>query len=564
MNELSEQTRVVIFILLALVIFFVYSKFFAPPVPPPKKQQPETAQVSPSISAPEELNAPPVKPVQIPAIEASAEKTVVVISNDYRVELSNRGAVAKSWQLEKYLNNDKPPRPLDLVHSAAAAELGWPLSLVLSNSQEEQKANTALYQIEPASGVVQAPAEVTFKWSDGHLAVTKTLEFADDYQVKMNVSVTEDGRPIPVAVAWRGGFGDQSVSGWAQRVSVFHKQNGSIDLLAYKKLGVSGSQAQPQEVSGPMDFLGVEDQFFAAAFLPDKPALSLWDWTQYYTVTTGSKPVSTPIASMAAGTTVAEPLQMRLFVGPKDINVLRHVHPSLSGLINFGWTSIVAKPLLYALQWTHKYVSNYGWAIVLLTLAINLPLFPLRLMSQKSMRKMQKVAPEMRAIQDRYKKYPLRDPRRRKMNEEIMEMYQKHGVNPLPVGACLPMLLQLPIWWALDKVLEYSIELRHAPWMLWIHDLSVKDPYYILPVAMGFAMYLSTAMMPQPAGVDPSQQKMMRWMPIFMAAFFFDLSAGLNLYILTSSLVGAGQQLYLNRTQPMPAPKGRFKKKQAT
>lgn len=565
MNELSEQTRVVIFILLALMVFVVYSKFFAPPVPPPKKEQPQTVQTNPAPgTAREHLNAPPAKPAQIPAIEASNEKTVVVTSGDYRVELSNRGAVAKSWKLEKYLDNEKPPQPLDLVHADAASELGWPLSLVLSNSQDEQKANTALYQIEPASGDLKAPTEVTFKWSDGHLAVTKTLKFAENYQVTMNVSVTEDGRPVPVAVAWRGGFGDQSVDGWAQRVNVFYKQNGNVELLAYKKLGVSGSQSQPQEVAGPMDLLGVEDQFFAATFLPEKPSLSLWDWTQYYTVTSGSKPVSTPIASIATGSTVAEPLQMRLFVGPKDITVLSHVHPSLSGLINFGWTSIVAKPLLYALQWTHKYISNYGWAIVLLTLAINLPLFPLRLMSQKSMRKMQKVAPEMRAIQDRYKKYPMRDPRRRKMNEEIMELYQKHGVNPLPIGACLPMLIQLPIWWALDRVLISSIELRHAPWMLWIHDLSVKDPYYILPVAMGFAMYLSTAMMPQPAGIDPSQQKMMKWMPIFMAAFFFNLSAGLNLYILTSSLVGAGQQVYLNRTQPMPVQKGRFKKKQAT
>jgi len=564
-NELSEQTRVVIFILLALVVFVVYSKFFAPPAPPPKKEQPQIAQTAPGPgAAAEQLNAAPVKPSQIPAIEASAEKTVVVTSGDYRVELSNRGAVAKSWKLKKYLDNEKPPQPLDLVHADSASELGWPLSLVLSNPQEEQKANTALYQIEPASGDLKAPTEVTFKWSDGHLAVTKTLKFADNYQITMDVSVTEDGRPIPVAVAWRGGFGDQSVDDWAQRVSVFYKQNDNLELLNYKKLGVSGSQSQPQEVAGSMDFLGVEDQFFAAAFLPDTPSLSLWDWTQYYTVTTGSKPVSTPIASVAAGSTVAEPLQMRLFVGPKDINVLRHVRPSLSGLINFGWTSIVAKPLLYALQWTHKYISNYGWAIVLLTLAINLPLFPLRLMSQKSMRKMQKVAPEMRAIQDRYKKYPMRDPRRRKMNEEIMELYQKHGVNPLPVGACLPMLIQLPIWWALDRVLVASIELRHAPWILWIHDLSVYDPYYILPIAMGLAMYASTAMMPQPAGVDPAQQKMMKWMPLLMAAFFYKLSAGLNLYILTSSIVGAGQQVYLNRTQPMPVQKGRFKKKQAT
>ncbi|SRR5579875_1248205 len=559
---MSEQTRVVVFILLALVIFLVWSKYFAPQPPPAKPQQPQTAQTAPAPGS-GQAKALPAKPAQIPVIEASSEKTVVVENGDYRVELSNRGAVAKSWKLQKYLNLDNPPQPLDLVHANAASQLGWPLSLVLSNSQEEQKANTALYQMEPAAGELRAPTQVTFRWSDGHLAVTKTLQFGQDYQVSMDVSVTEDGKPVPVAVAWRGGFGDASVDGWAEKVNVFYNQSGSIQLEAYKKLGVSGNPSQPQEIAGPMQFLGIEDQFFAAAFLPDQQNLSLWDWTQYHTITTGSKPVSTPIASMAAGNTMAEPLHVRLFVGPKDISVLRSVHPSLSGLINFGWTSIVAKPLLYALQWTQKYVTNWGWAIVVLTLLINLPLFPLRLMSQKSMRKMQKLAPEMRAIQDRYKKYAMRDPRRREMQKEIMELYQKHGVNPIPIGACLPMLIQLPVWWALDRVLYASIELRHAPWVLWIHDLSIKDPYYILPIAMGFAMYLSTAMTPQVAGVDPAQQKMMKWMPIFMAAFFINLPAGLNLYIFTSSLVGAAQQVYLNRTQPMPAPKGRFKKKTA-
>lgn len=562
---MSEQTRIVVFLLLAMLMFFVWSKYFGPKPSPAKPQHPESAQSAPSTGAPSaELKAlSPAKPAVIPAVQASAEKTIVVSSNEYRIELSNRGAVVKSWKLEKYLNEDKPPQPLDLVHPGPASKLGWPLSLVLANAQDEQKANTALYSVEPASGDLKVPAEVTFRWSDGHLAVTKTLKFGANYQVSMNVSVMREGQPVPVAVAWRGGFGDASVDNWASLARVFYDQNGNLELETYKKLGVSGSQSQPQEIGGPMQFLGIEDQFFAAAFLPDNQNLSVRDWTQYYTVTTGSKPVSTPIASVAAGDNTAEPLQMRLFVGPKDIAVLRSVRPSLSGLINFGWTSIVAKPLLYALQWMHKYISNWGWAIVLLTLAINLPLFPLRLMSQKSMRKMQKVAPEMRAIQDRYKKYSMRDPRRRKMNEEVMELYQKHGVNPLPIGACLPMLIQLPIWWALDRVLEMSIELRHEPWVLWIHDLSVKDPYYVLPIAMGIAMYFSTAMTPQAAGVDPTQQKMMKWMPIFMAAFFINLSSGLNLYILTSSVVGAGQQVYLNRTQPMPVQKGRFKKKTA-
>ena len=542
----------VLFILSTILILYLWAKFFAPPVPPAQKAPVAAAagQAAPAV-------APVVRPVVIPTVQASAQKTVVVENGLYRVELSNRGGVVQSWELKKY---SAAGAPLDLVNPDAAPQLGWPLSLMLPDAQREAQANAALYEMTPASGKLEAPAEVTFHWSDGHLDVWKKLSFGADYEASIQVNVTLDGNPIPSALAWRGGFGDRSVSKAAQLVTVFYKQGGKLNLLNYKKLGVSGNTSQSTEQAGPMEFLGIEDQFFAATFLPDQAGLSLWDWTQYYSLSSSGQS-SGPVASMAAGVTTAAPLNVRLFVGPKDLSILNRVRPPIGELVNFGWMSVLAKPLLYALQWTQKYARNYGWAIVLLTLAINLPLFPLRLMSQRSMRNMQKIAPEMRAIQDRYRKYSMTDPRRRKMNEEIMELYQKHGVNPLPIGACLPMLIQLPIWWALDRVLVYSIALRHAPWIWWIHDLSVKDPYYVLPIAMAFAMYFSTRMTPQVAGVDPAQQKMMQWMPLLMAMFFFNLSSGLNLYIFTSSLVGAVQQVYLNRTQPLAVPKSRFKKK---
>jgi YidC/Oxa1 family membrane protein insertase len=218
---------------------------------------------------------------------------------------------------------------------------------------------------------------------------------------------------------------------------------------------------------------------------------------------------------------------------------------------------VIAKPLLFILQWTHRTIPSWGWTIIALTVVINFALFPLKLKSQRSMQRMAKVAPEIRSIQDRYKKYSMSDPRKRQMNEEVMAIYQREGINP--VGGCLPMLPQLPIWWALWRVLNGAIELRHAPWM-WIHDLSAKDPYYILPVAMAIMMYFSTKMTPQTT-IDPSQQKMMSLMPLMMAAFFFNLSSGLNLYMFTSNLIGVGQQYYLNRTKPLPVPKPKFKKK---
>ena len=207
---------------------------------------------------------------------------------------------------------------------------------------------------------------------------------------------------------------------------------------------------------------------------------------------------------------------------------------------------MIAKPLLFALEWMHKYIPNYGWAIVVFTLALTMALIPIRIWTFHSARRMQMVAPEMKSIQDKYKKYSMSDPRKRKMNEEVMAVYQREGINPL--GSCLPMLVQIPVIWAFYRMLNGAIALRHAPWIFWIHDLSAKDPYYVLPILMVITSYFMTKMTPTPtAAADPAQQKMMMLMPVFMGFIFFNLSSGLNLYYFTSNLIGVVQQWYLNK-----------------
>jgi YidC/Oxa1 family membrane protein insertase len=571
-TEMNDQIRAVVFILLALLILFTWGHFFKPPVPAPSpapsgaiSQGNNTNPVPPGQPSASALRASAEsaagKPAPSNAVQAAEEKTTVVESPLYRVELSNRGGVVRSWKLKKYTTDQKPPRPLDLVNADAAKQLGWPFSLVLDDKQLEAQANAGLYEvIPPASGPsadLQAPADVTFHWSDGHLDVTKKLSFDQSYELKAECAVTVDGKPVLAAIAWRGGFGDKEVYNAAQLVTVFYKQNGKLELLQYKKLGVSGNQAQPAAQNGPLEYLGIEDQFFTSAFLPDGTNLFLWHWVQNHDVLQDGKTVAEPEAEMAAGTTEPAPLRMRLYVGPKDLTLLSKVQPPLEDLVQFGWTGVIAKPIFEILKWIYRYVPNYGWAIVILTLIINMAIFPLKMKSWRSMQKMQKVAPEVRQIQDRYKKYSMSDPRKKKMNEEVMAVYSREGINPM--GSCIPMLFQMPIWWALWRVLNGAIELRHAPWIGWIHDLSAKDPYYILPIAMTITMYLTTKMTPQTT-TDPSQQKMMQFMPLFMGVIFFRLSSGLNLYMFTSNLVGMAQQYYLNRTEPLPT-RGKFKKK---
>ena len=565
MNEMSDQIRAVVFVVIALVILFAWGHFYKPPAAP-QPQPAQTAVQETTPQAPGNTSASAgttmrqtntVAAASATRIQAAEEKSVVVESPLYLVELSNRGGVVRSWKLKKYSDDQKPAHLLDLVNNSAAQQLGWPFSLVLSDSQLEAKANSALYELTPGLGNLTAPTEITFHWSDGHLDVTKKLNFGLDYVMSAEVSVLLDGKAIPAGIAWRGGFGDRQVYKAASLVTVYYKLNDKLNLLQYKKLGVSGNQSQPALQNGPMEYLGVEDQFFTAAFLPDGTELSLWHWTQDHGIVDDGKPASEPIAEMAAGTTIAAPLVVRVFVGPKDLKILEKTKPPLAELINFGWTGVIAKPLLWILQTIHTKVPNYGWCIILLTLVINVAMFPLKMKSWRSMQKMQKVGPEVRQIQDRYKKYSMSDPRKKKMNEEVMAIYSREGINPM--GSCLPMLFQMPIWWALWRVLNGAIELRHAPWMFWIHDLSAKDPYYILPIGMAIMMYLMTKMTPQTT-TDPAQQKMMALMPLMFGFFFFNLSSGLNLYMFTSNLVGIGQQVYLNRTEPLPS-KSKFKKK---
>jgi len=563
-NEMGDQIRAVVFVVVALLILFAWGHFYKPPVAPPQPAQ-TTSQPGTS-QPPASTSAGTGKPTQVsdavaaasPAkTEAANEKLIAIESPLYMVEFSNRGGVVRSWKLKKYSDDQKPPHLLDLVNNAAAQQLGWPFSLVLSDAQLEGKANSALYEVTPDQPNLSAPGEVTFHWSDGHLDVTKKLMFGLNYEMTAEVSVLLDGNPIPAAFAWRGGFGDRAVYKAASLVTVYYKLNDKLELLQYKKLGVSGNQSQPALQNGPMEYLGIEDQFFTAAFLPDGAQLSLWHWTQDHGIVDDGKPASEPIAEMAAGTTIAAPLHARLYVGPKDLKILEKTKPPLAELINFGWTGVIAKPLLWILQTIQTKVPNYGWCIVLLTLVINFAMFPLKMKSWRSMQKMQKVGPEIRQIQDRYKKYSMTDPRKKKMNEEVMAIYSREGINPM--GSCLPMLFQMPIWWALWRVLNGAIELRHAPWIGWIHDLSAKDPYYILPIGMAIMMYLMTKMTPQTT-TDPAQQKMMSLMPLMFGFFFFNLSSGLNLYMFTSNLVGIAQQVYLNRSEPLPS-RSKFKKK---
>ncbi len=260
-----------------------------------------------------------------------------------------------------------------------------------------------------------------------------------------------------------------------------------------------------------------------------------------------------PVALVGDGISTGMQNNFSLYVGPKDQDILHKVNPKLVKLIDWGFFGIIAKPLFLSLNWVNDHITgNYGWAIILVTLIINILLFPFKLTSLRSARKMQRLQPQIQAINAKYKDVGLRDPRKTEQNQEVMALYKKNGVNPL--GGCLPLLLQLPFFYAFYRVLDIAIELRHAPW-LWVPDLSQAEmlPIHVLPLILIATQFLTQKMTPA-AGVDPNQQRMMMFMPLMFGFMFYYASAGLVLYWLTGNLVGIAQQLIINRTMPAPPP----------
>ena len=331
-----------------------------------------------------------------------------------------------------------------------------------------------------------------------------------------------------------------------------YQLNRDIKRLAIKS--VSGGNTLP----GPFNWAGAVDQYFAAIFIPDDPpnsvAVTLRNAIDIPkdAKSTSQETTKADVLGAAVGNPKGPTLE-RLYVGPKQLHTLETVvvptiveaPPDLRGLVNFGFFGVIARPLFLWLQWTYKYVGNWGWAIVIQTLIINLALLPLRITSMKSALKMQKIQPQMNAVKEKYKKYGMRDPRRQEMNTEIGALMKSQGVSP--VGGCLPMLIQMPFLFAYYAMLGSALDLRQASW-LWIKDLSSADPYLILPILIIITGLATQRMTPQ-AGMDPSQQKMLNvMMPVMFGFISYRLASGLCLYWVEGSLIAIVQQFIMNRT----------------
>jgi YidC/Oxa1 family membrane protein insertase len=559
--------------LMAMMVVFVavvlgLQLYRAKTAPPPSSTPPIAAQQTPATPAPVASVATPQPTASraaahgVPSVEASAESTTIVENDLYRITFSNRGAQVTSWILKDY--KDLDGKPLDLIHQQAAKLYGYPLSLYTSDATIASALNQALY-VPSATGPLSAPASLTFKYSTGGLQATKTFTFdPKTYILHAEVAVTRAGAPVAAQLSWPGGFGDQNEDprGSGYTNSQFDQyRNGSFSKTDAKNVVAGGS------LTGPFDFAGVADPFFAAVFIPDSPDTA--------TVTTlhndldvakfikrvgfGSdspptKPLVLPVLGAALGST-GGPIETRIFVGPKAINVLKSVHAtdpriSLEPMLEFGFWGPIAKYLFLSLQAIHAHITfnwsgSWGWAIIVLTVFINLLMLPFRVKSMHSALKMQRIQPQMDAIKEKYKKFKVTDPKRGEMNAEIMQLQKDNGVNMF--GGCIPQLITMPLMIAFFYTLPKVVELRLAHWY-WLPNLQAADPHHILPIFMVLSQFLVQFYTPSP-GVDPQQQKMMAFMmPLFSGYITWQYASGLALYWSVGNLIGIAQQAVMNQT----------------
>jgi YidC/Oxa1 family membrane protein insertase len=577
---MSQDTRVLLAFAISFGFLLVWGSLIVKKKPQPKPQPRPAETSAPQIPAGSKATAAPTAPsrpakpapsparVKLPVLQGTEAQQIVAENDLYRITFSTRGAVVQSWVLKKF--NDEKGKPLDIINGPACEQMGFPLSLRLSDSALADKLNSALYVAQPSQTTLLAPGRLEFTYSDGSVRVKKTFTFGSGYNVHAELSVFDGQSDLPLAVLWPGGFGDQSVPPEMAALlqsAVYQAPGGdmvqeSLSAHWYTHLWDSlrgTSTAKPKgDISGPLLLAGLEDRYFAGIFIPASPHMGLKLKRQTWNPPNEKEKKPVELLSAAVSSPGGKPFSFRLFVAPKDLQLLRAENPPMDGLVDFGWFGFIAKPLFLAMRYIYDHwVHNYGWAIIILTLIINMAMFPLKLKQIRSAQEMQKVAPIVKGIQERYKQYKFNDPRKQRMNQEIMKLYKEHGVNPL--GGCLPMLLQLPFLYGFYRVLELPIELRHAPWILWIKDLSAPDKYHllgfplpILPTLMVVSMFVMTKMTPMPTA-DPAQKRMMLIMPVIFGIMFYNFASGLVLYFLIANLVGIAQQVFINKTMPVPA-----------
>ncbi len=532
------EKRTLLAIALSILILVAFS-YLSPqrPVQKQVKQQPAESKAEDQIKKEEK---PSVQAeVAIPAAQPlpSEEKEIKVETDLYSAVFTTKGGTFKKWELKKFADSVSK-KPIQLLPPDTPIP---PISIIPEGQPMDspQKFNY-IYNADKDSIILDSKTNegaLAFFYTDpSGFSVKKTFTFyRDNYKVGITTEV-KGVKSYYVVLGSEFGISDKKGT-WVHIGPVLLNDSKKVDIdvsniegIGFFQRYITGKKSRDEiAYQGNIWWIAQEDKYFAAALasLSKTNDVKVWNWGK------DSKNQAVEIAYKVDG----EKGKFLLYAGPKKDEILKPLDVGLEHIVDFGFFSIIARPLFWLLKFLYKIIGNYGWAIIILTILVRIPFIPLLNKSQKSMKKLQDIQPQMAEIKEKYKKDP------QKMQKEMMGLYKKHKVNP--VGGCLPMLIQMPVFLALYKILLIAIELQGTPFILWITDLSVKDPYYVFPILMGATMVIQQKI--TPTAMDPQQAKMMMLMPIVFTFMFLSFPAGLVLYWLVNNTLGIVQQIYVNK-----------------
>lgn len=580
------QKRLALFLVLSAAIFiswqFLAERFFPPAkpdrnliVPTPSPSAVPTAagasdsanrsQSNPSTNI---LPATNIEPIYIAQIAQEEARSLRIITSYWVGVLSNQGAVLTSYTLT-HLPNGKPIDPetggVNLVSPQKSQEIGAPFRLLIpSEPALEKELNSARYHLSESyqNDLNISPSQsqtISFSYrNQAGIIASKSFVFrGTGYSFDLTVNVSRNGQPVEAYIVIGPDFGDQSIREYGYYKPPPHATyvaNSSVERHAAGDLKVN-----PQIINGGVRWAAVDDNYFAMAFVPPTLVSSVRLINDQTRIRVSEKEEIRNHISVAIP--VANDKVNHIYAGPKDINILAQVSRdfslaelNLEYLVSYGWSFVtpVVKPIahfmLSALMFIYKWTHNYGWAIIIFTVALNMLFFPLRWKSSVSMKRAAALQPRMKELQERMRKLDKNDPRMVDLQKEQVALMREGN----PLMGCLPLLLQMPFFWAVFVILTVTVEMRHAGFIGWVKDLSSPDPYYLLPIIFVISMIVQQALTPTTA--DPVQKKVQYLMPLMMGYFFIHAPAGLVLYWMVGNLVGIAQQFVINKITPPISP----------
>jgi YidC/Oxa1 family membrane protein insertase len=488
----------------------------------------------------------PVAATQAPAVNGGAIEVAekFVLQNDVLVlQISASGANVIDAKLLKSLTAEN--KPIELFQYTPAHKY-FARSGLIALGNSDLPNHTSTFKLIQSGKDGSGRPFITLASERGGVKLEKTFVLnPGSYVVDVGHRVTQATSNVAPLVLYteivRDASQEQKIGPFdgAFSASTFtgpavYTEKEKFNKLEFTEIEKNKITIPKQVPAGDPGWIAMVQHYFASAWIPgDKFARDIYAGkidNNLYRIG-----MQTPLGDIAPGATVVE--KARLFVGPQEESVLETIAPGFELLKDYGYLTILAKPIFWLLEKIHGYVNNWGWSIILLTILIKLVFFPLSAASYKSMARMKEVQPRLMTMREQYKGEP------QKLNQAMMEMYRKEKINPL--GGCLPVVIQIPVFIALYWVLLSSVEMRGAPWVMWIHDLSIPDPYYILPLIMAVSMFVQTKLNPTPP--DPIQAKVMLYMPIVFSVMFFFFPAGLVLYWVVNNLLSIAQQWQINQ-----------------